>query len=216
MNKSVKPCVAVQRTCRNIRIAHNDFVMNQTLDQATGVIAVTGTAEGGPERVIIEDNNLTALGHPHSFGVRCEGAVSVQVMNNRIDGPGINVAPTAVNHGSMGSAGVYARATSPDRAFASMLILNNRIRDFGAYGVAIMGNGTAEMTRLDIIGNVFDDGAAGTMTTGISLDPCIKELTIGDNVLVGACVREYTPSPPMPLIDEAPPRTFPPSRWIRS
>lgn len=216
-NTSVRPCVTVQRTSKNIRIYRNDFTMEQTTDQATGVIAVTGTAEGGPERVIIEDNHLTALGHPHSFGVRVEGAVSVQVMNNRIDGPGINVAPTATDHGSQGSAGVYARATSPDRKFASMLILNNHIRDFGQFGVAIMGNGAAEMTRLDIIGNVFDDGAAGTMITAISLDPCVKDLTVGDNVLVGSCVREAAAADLGwgILNNEVPPRTFPPHRWIR-
>ncbi len=215
-NTSVRPCVAVQRTCRNIRIAQNDFVMTQTTDPATGVIAVTGTAEGGPERVIVEDNHLTALGHPHSFGVRCEGAVSVQVMNNCIDGPGMSVASTPDSHGSMGGAGVYARATSPDRKFASMLILNNRIRDFGSFGVSIMGNGTAEMTRLDVIGNVFDDGIAGTMTIGISLDPCIRDLTIGNSVLSGSCDRECVTDPRSRPDLEVPPRTFTPQRWVRS
>lgn len=193
-NRSIRPCVSVYRTCKKVRIYGNDFVMNQTLDAATGVITVLGTTGEGPERVIIEDNDLTALGHAHSFGVRCEGAVSVQVMDNRIEGPAVNVAAVPGIPGSAGGAGVYARATSPDRRFESMLVIGNRIRDFGQFGVFIMGNGAAELGRLEVIGNVFDDGI-GTMTTGVSLDPCIGNATIGPNVLMGGCHNELANAP---------------------
>lgn len=180
-----QPCVSVYRTNTRIVIEDNQLTMTRTTmpntDLDSGAVNISGTAEGGPARVLVASNRIVmAAGNPDRVAVRMMGLVSAAVVDNDIVGTGVAVP---------GGAGIAIRATDPSRPIEGVVVRGNRIRDFGQFGVSVTGNGAAVLKQLTVSGNTFDD-QAGAMTIAVSLDDgtgALKAVSVVDNDLSGKC-----------------------------
>jgi len=181
-----RPCVSVYRTNNRIQIEHNQLTFTRTVapptDLDAGAVVLSGSAEGGPSRVLVKSNRISvpAGSWSRAFGVRMQGIVSAFIDDNDITGPG---EPEPY------SSAIWVRATDVDRDIESVIVRGNRIRDFGAYGVSVNGNGAALLRRLVITGNLFDD-SAGSMRTAVSLDDgsgALVSVRMADNDIAGGC-----------------------------
>jgi hypothetical protein len=118
------------------------------------------------------------------------GAQTVEISNNVLRGPG---------RASRGAAGIVLRATNPAVDFERAIASGNRIVNFGARGLAIMGNGAARLLAVEITGNTFDDNSAvPTMTEGISLDDgtgAARQISVIGNKYLGGVKTEITNYP---------------------
>jgi hypothetical protein len=161
-NPTTKASATVYRTAHDVAIVGNRFEMTQQKVRSLAGVLVQGTGTGsGPDRVTIIGNTIK-LGFEQSFGIRAEGAIAVHIVGNQLEGAG-KAAP--------GYAGIYLRATNAAEDFERAVVRNNFIRNFGARGLIVAGNGAAKLNRVEIRDNTFDDDtAAGAMSTAISLD----------------------------------------------
>ncbi|MCE9577112.1 MAG: right-handed parallel beta-helix repeat-containing protein [Deltaproteobacteria bacterium] len=179
VNPSPKSFVTVYRSSANVMIMANRLKQTQAEKAQLAGVLVMGTANSGPSQVLVANNDIE-LTYAASFGVRASGASSVVIVGNLLRGAG---------RAAVGYAGVHLRATSADDTFRSAVIRGNTIENFGERGVSIVGNGSARLLSVEIIGNTFsDDSAIPTMTTGISLDDgsgAAQELTVDGNKYVG-------------------------------
>lgn len=162
VNPTTKASATVYRTAHDVAIVGNHFEMTQTKARSLAGVLVQGTGTGSaPDRVTIVGNTIK-LGFEQSFGIRAEGAIAVHVIGNQLEGAGKAAA---------GYAGIYLRATNPAEDFQRAVVRNNLVRNFGARGVTVAGNGAAKLNRVEIRDNTFDDDtSAGGMATAISLD----------------------------------------------
>ena len=182
-NTTPKSFITVDRSSSDIEIRHNKLIQAQRDAPFQAGVYVVGTQGSSPERVLITDNDIETT-YERGYGVRATGAISVEITNNRLRGAG---RPAA------GFAGIYLRATLPDRDFRSAVMRGNTIRNFGALGVSVVGNGAAKLLSVDVSNNTFeDDSAVPTMTTAISLDDgtgAVQHAQVLDNTFRGG-VRE--------------------------
>jgi hypothetical protein len=130
--------------------------------RSLGGIMIQGTGTGSaPARVLVANNDIEVT-HPQGFGVRAEGAIDIVVCDNTFRGAGQDASTYA---------GVYVRATNPSEDFERAVIERNTIRNFGARGISVNGNGTARLRSLEIHDNRFEnDRGTASMTEAISLD----------------------------------------------
>lgn len=140
-NSTTKPCVSVYRTCDGITIDDCKII---STGHAITAVDITGTSEGGADRVTIRRCRID--GAP--AGVMASGAVGVELYDNDIRAD---------------SFGIYARATVPEREFKNVIIRGNRVR--APLGIQLAGNGAAVLRLVDIAWNVFD-----AVTGAMSLD----------------------------------------------
>jgi hypothetical protein len=208
INPTTKPSVTVYRTSSDVAILGNRFVMTQSRARSLAGVLVQGTGTGSaPERVVVLGNDI-AVDYEHSFGIRAEGAISVAVIGNRLRGAG-RAAP--------GYAGIYVRATNQAEDFRSAVIRGNTVRNFGARGVSVAGNGAARLLSLEITDNTFDDDAAApAMTAGISLDDgtgAARRIALtGNRCLHGVTTPVVNlPANPEVLVEPSAPAAPPPS-----
>jgi Right handed beta helix region len=164
VNPTTKPCVDVYRSSADVSITGNSCLMTQQTTNSVSGIQVIGTGVGSaPARVLIARNSIETR-FPASFGVRAEGATSVDIVDNVLRGAGRAAAQTFY-------AGVYVRATIEDQDFRTAVVRGNRISNFAGRGVSIAGNGSAALLWLDVSNNVmFDDASPPVMTAGAWLD----------------------------------------------
>jgi hypothetical protein len=186
VNPTNKASVVVYRSSVNVTIMGNHFT--QSGARVAGV-AILGTKGGGPARVTVAENTIETT-NEQGFGVQAQGARSVVIKDNVLRGSG---------RPARGYAGVALRATNPASDFESAVVTGNRISNFGAYGVQIMGNGTAKLLSVDIRNNTFDDNsAAPSMTEGISLDDgtgAAQQISVVGNKYLGGVTAEVTNYP---------------------
>lgn len=167
--------VRVYRTSSRITIARNTIAQaNAAQGSYPSAIYAVGTGTGqAPDDVQIVGNTL-ACAAPSALGVRLEGLLTASVIGNAITGGSAAYA---------GGAGVYGRATNVNTPFALMTVVGNTITGFGARGLSIQGNGSAQMTMLRAVGNTIGD--AGTVqSTGMVLDDgthCLQASDIAGN-----------------------------------
>lgn len=180
-NQTGRPHVSLYRTGFDNVIEDNDLTTTGTGD----MVNLTATGEGGPMRSMVRRNRL----HGGIMGVHAEGGVSVEVTDNDIAGPGV----------LSGGSGVYLRATDPTRPFAYAVVRRNRVSNFGRIGMAIDGNGAAQLAYLDVTDNVFFD-SSGTMLGAMALNydgtNAARDVVINGNVLLGGCVTKLVGPPP--------------------
>lgn len=158
MNPTKQASVSVYRTCDRVVIEDCDLETDGT---ARAVITATGTAEGGPARVIVRRGSMR--GSDYAF--MAEGAVSTEIYDADMRS---NVV------------GVYLRATSIDRMFKSALVRGARIE--APIGLQVAGNGAARMTTLSYFDNTFDCSRMSTdLPASVALD-----IADGGNVDVGS------------------------------
>lgn len=185
VNPTSKPCVTVYRLCDDVVVSDNRFTSAATCVQ--GTVCVVGTASGGPSRVVIRRNRLVSA----VFGIFAEGASSVEIYDNDVIGPGV-ASPSGV--------GVYLRTTMSAHPLTSAVVRRNRIRNFGALGLAAYNVGAAKINILDVTDNVFDDNSAiPTMHAAMYLNDgnnAVVDARIGGNILLGGCVTELASAPP--------------------
>lgn len=168
-NPTTKPCVTFYNRSTDGIVADNTCSMTQTTEPGVPAFDALGTGAGQlPERISFS-NNVVRVSHPDGWGVRCMGVVSCVVRGNTMRGAGV---------ASAFGAGVYARATSFVEPVRSIVVRDNVISNFGAYGVLVTGNIVgimrAEMRLLSVTGNVFDDdGATPVMRTAVRVDPVV-------------------------------------------
>ncbi|HEY0192777.1 MAG TPA: glycosyl hydrolase family 28-related protein [Kofleriaceae bacterium] len=162
VNATTKASVTVYRTSSDVEIIGNRFEQTQTRVGSLAGVLIQGTGTGSaPRHVRVLGNDLT-LRDERSFGIRAEGAIDVELVDNTLHGAGRKAA---------GAAGIYVRATNTKEDFERAVVRGNTVRNFGARGVSVAGNGVAKLRELEISRNSFDDDSAGAaMTTGISLD----------------------------------------------
>lgn len=182
VNVTTKPAVTLWRTTNDISFTGNNFTNTQTTVANSAVVYIAGTGTGSATTGFVARGNvLTATGHPSTFGYRVEGAVSVEIWDDIISGPGVT---------SPGAAGIWFRATNIAADFQLARVVHATIRNFGALGISVSGNGSARLNRLELAYNTFDD-SAGTMRTAISPDAdrvhAAKDVCLVANVLSGGC-----------------------------
>lgn len=189
-NHTTKPSVSLWRTTNNVSLTANNFANTNTTQLNNAVVYIAGTGTGSATTDFVARGNvLTHSGHPSGFGYRIEGAVSVEIWDDVLIGPGV---------ASPGAAGVYLRATNQVEDFQSARIAHTTFRNWGALGVTVAGNGTARLNRLELAYNSFED-SAGTMTRAISPDTdrahAAKDVCIVANTLSGGCTTLLTSTP---------------------
>lgn len=167
LNTTDRPCVRVYRTGDGTQIDGNTF----SATVATNLIAITGAGTGqAPSHVLVTRNDLRS-GTAAAYGVVATGAVSIDVSDNVLHGPG--------------AVAVYARSTNPSEDFRSAIIRRNRITSWSAGGVVVRGNSTAKLLMADVSDNIFDD-----TPTAASLDDdhsgALQAATVAGNVLLGS------------------------------
>ena len=179
VNPSSKPSVTVYRSAADVTIRGNRFRQPATGAASVAGVLIQGTSASGPRRVVVAKNQIET-DNATSIGVRAAGAESVVVVDNVLRGAG-RAAP--------GNAGIQLRATNPAVDFESAVVRGNRISDFGARGVSVLGNGSARLLLLDIIDNTFEnDSVVPSMTEGISLDDgtgAAKQISVIGNKCLG-------------------------------
>lgn len=166
-NPTVKS-VEANRSASLIRIVDNVVEATQISTAGIAAIAIVGTAGSGPSDVTVERNHVR-VADPRGFGIAARGAVSIVIRRNELEGAG-SFAPQA--------AGIYLRATVPDRPFESAVVEGNVIRRFGDRGISVAGNGAARLLRLVAIGNDISE-----TPVGFSLDD-------GSGALVAASIMD--------------------------
>jgi len=191
-NKSSKPSVTVYRTSSDVTILGNHFTQ---AGARVAVIAVLGSAGGGPENVVIAENTLETASE-RGFGVQAAGARSVVIRDNVLRGAG---------RPSPGFSGIALRATNPTKDFESAVVAGNRISNFGSHGIHIMGNGAARLLSVDITNNTFEESSSEpSMTAGISLDAdglgAAKQISVIDNKYVGVTTEISTYPKTVPVL----------------
>jgi hypothetical protein len=180
-NPTTSRCVRVYRHCRNVTISGNNFRMTQTSTADVSTVEIVGTGtDQMPERVTVA-NNTFQVDNPTSWGIRAQGAVSVTLIGNTLRGSG---------QAGTDYAGIYLRTTNTAVPFRSAIVRANTISNFGAYGVRVNGNSTAQLLVVDISANVFDDDSTtATMTKGIHFDPlgvtAVQQQQIAGNTIIG-------------------------------
>lgn len=181
VNPTSKASCTVYRSCHGVTIEDNDWTMTQTGVNSLGVVTVTGTGTmSAPARVLVRRNRLRSVGKAQAFGVRVDGALSIEISDNDIIGPGIAAA---------GYGGVYLRATNPLEEFRYAALRRNRISNWGDGGVIVTGNGAAVLRLLDISDNIFDD-AGGTMIKALYLNDgtgAARDVRQRGNLALGGC-----------------------------
>lgn len=175
-NPTARPHVSFYRSCAGNVIEDND--LTSTAPNSLGTVNLTATGEGGPARTLIRRNRLVS----DVFGLRAEGGVSFEAVDNDIVGPGV----------ASPGAGIYLRATDPARPLAHAVIRRNRISNFGSVAVKVEGNGAAAIGLLDLTDNVLLD-SAGTMLGAYRLNDgtgAAREIRESGTVMLGGCVTK--------------------------
>lgn len=190
VNTTSRPSVTLWRTTNDVTLTGNNFTSTQTAAANGAIVYIGGTGTGSATTgFVARGNTLTATGHPSTFGYRIEGAVSVEIWDDVITGPGA---------ASPGAAGIYLRATNASEDFKLARLVHNTIRNFGAVGVSVAGNGAARLDALEIAYNTFDD-STGTQRTALSLDSdrlhAAKSISLVANTLSGGCTTQLAAIP---------------------
>jgi len=171
INGTKKPCLEVWRTSSDVLYTHNNCRLTQLSTVSVGGVGIFGTTGEYPYDIRIVENKIQ-VDHPKGFGVRVDGAISVEVRGNTLIGGATSL--------QVGYAGVYLRATTTEVDFESATVIGNSITGFGQYGVAIFGNGAARMLNATIAGNnVFNPAPGGPLRTAVSLDDGTGALRAG-------------------------------------
>jgi hypothetical protein len=177
VNPTRRPWVTINRSSSNVRIVGNKIRMTQAKVPNVAAILVQGTAGSGPSNVVVSGNEAV-VDYERGFGIRAEGAVSVEITKNDLRGAGRK---------AVGYAGIHLRATVPGRDFEKVVVAENTIRNFGDRGLQIVGHGAARLLSVDIRRNRFeDDTATPSMTTAMSLDDgsgAARDIAVTDNEL---------------------------------
>ncbi len=196
VNPTTKACFTAYRASSDVTIEGNTCQMTQTTVNSLAGVLISGTGAGNmPDRIIVAHNNIK-MDYPQSFGVRAEGARSVEIVGNVLRGGGRASATFY--------AGIHVRATIEAEDFRSAVLQGNIISNFGARGIGISGNGAARLLALDVSGNTFDDDqATPSMLTGISLDDgtgAAKEITMIGNQCLGGVATPVASYPAQAVV----------------
>jgi hypothetical protein len=160
--------------------AGNELVSCPITCTYTGPVAnlagvyVNGTNGGGASNLRIEDCDIS-VAKAAAFGIRADGIESIRAINNRLQGAGITAA---------GYYGIRVRATVPDRDIEFAVFHRNRVRDFGAAGLAIVGNlvggKRAQVRHLEAVQNRFENTLPGSpQKVGLQLQDSANTLRSG-------------------------------------
>jgi putative cofactor-binding repeat protein len=202
VDPTTKPGITVYRTSSDVAIIGNRVAVTQTRARSIAGVLVQGTGTGSaPDRVLVLGNEIS-VDYESSFGVRAEGALSVSVIGNRLRGAG-RAAP--------GYAGIYVRATNQAEDFQRAVVSGNTVRNFGARGISLAGNGAARLLSVEIRDNTFDDDSSvPSMTAGVSLDDgtgAARRITItGNRCLHGVTTPLVNPPADPQVMTGEPPR----------
>lgn len=178
-NNSPHPAIEVQRSNGALVVRRN--IVNQTQTTLDGLSAVwlSGTGVGSIPSATIIDNQLTVTGRAKSYGINAEGAGTFQAIHNTITGPALAAA---------GFAGVNIRASVIGDDYLHAFVHNNTIRNWGNYGVRMVGITTAPTARIlvaNITSNTFENTAGSAMTVAMSLNDdgaaAAKDVLVADN-----------------------------------
>lgn len=190
VNPTTKPSLHIYRTTDRILV--HDCMLTATGRNgydAGAVIYVVGTGLGqAPGRVAIFRNLLTTL--QPAYGITAVCARDVEIVDNAITGAGI---------ARLDEAGIFVRATRTDVPVERLSIMRNTVRNFGAYGVLLGGNGAARILETSIVGNAFSDTSlVPTMLQALRLGDdtdTARLVTQYDNTIAGGVARLIARSP---------------------
>ena len=159
------PCIEIFRSSSRVKIVGNSLIQPTgptTPGTLIGAISILGTTTVGEQSdgCVIANNTISVQDAAATgAAVSVQGAISVQVLGNTMEGSG---------NANAGNCGIYVRATNTGTNFRSLQISDNYIENFGQYGLRIDGTMGDTITQLILADNVFDD-SAGTMVIGASL-----------------------------------------------
>jgi hypothetical protein len=128
-NPTPKPCVEIFRLAKNIVVTGNRLKLSQTSNPRGKAIDITGKKEGAvydvPSLVSIT-NNTISVSDTRCLAVLAQGAESVSIMGNQIDGGRIQV-----------RAGAFGSEVFRSAIITGNTIANVRLSDANSFGYAI-------------------------------------------------------------------------------
>jgi polygalacturonase len=164
-NPSTKACVEIKRTAKNIVVTGNRLKLSQTSTSGVAAVSVSGKKEGTvfdvPSLVSIA-NNTIGVSDPRCLAVIAQGAESVSIMGNQIDGGGIQVRATAFGSNVFRSAIIIGNT-----------IANVRLSETNITGSAIVCAGDKQppaagrFSIVDISHNVIINSTLGASATDL-------------------------------------------------
>jgi hypothetical protein len=161
-------------------ISGNTITCTQTAVNNLAGIYANGTTGGGSAGLSISGNTIT-LAKAQSFGIRLDGIHDASVSGNTLTGSGSAAA---------GYYGIRVRTTVNDRNCTLFVCAGNIVKDFGATGIGVLGNGAAPDAVVSVAkvyaNSLSNTSPSGPMTTGIALNPD------GLDVVQAALVTENT------------------------
>jgi hypothetical protein len=157
-------CVEIERQSEGTEVTDNNLtLLNAPIDNVAGVYA-NGTLGGGAINLGIRRNIVNVSGRPNLFGLRLDGSSSAELEANDLTGPGI---------AATGYAGIRIRATVASRPVDWIRSINNRVRNFGQYGLRVVGtvgSPRCEVSYLLSSGDEFENTVGTAQSVGFGLD----------------------------------------------
>jgi hypothetical protein len=129
-NPSKLPCVEIKRTAKNIVVTGNRLKLSQTSTSNVSAIFIAGAKTFDTPSLVSIANNTIAVSDPRCFSVRAQGAESVSIMGNQIDGGMIQVRTTVLGSAVFRSAMIIGNT-----------IANVRLSETNSNGAAIVCTG---------------------------------------------------------------------------
>jgi hypothetical protein len=168
-NPSKLPCVEIKRTAKNIVVTGNRLKLSQTSTSNVSAIFIAGAKTFDTPSLVSIANNTISVSDPRCFSVRAQGAESVSIMGNQIDGGVIRVRATALGSAVFRSAMIIGNT-----------IANVRLSETNSNGAAIVCTGQKDppaagrFSIVDISHNVIinttTDDPLASLKQGIYFD----------------------------------------------
>jgi Pectate lyase superfamily protein len=181
-NPKSAACVEIKRTAKNIIVTGNRLKLSQTTTPGVAAISVIGNKEGSifdvPSLVSIA-NNTIGVSDPRCLSIIAQGADSVSIMGNQIDGGMIQVRATAFGSAVFRSAIVIGNT-----------IANVKLSDINRTGSAIECVGDKQAPAagrfaiVDISHNVIINSPLETAATALKQGIFFSNDSLFDDAII--------------------------------
>ena len=199
INPTINPAIVVYGYNSNTQIYGNNITQSLNTENARKIlagIAVTGTGPVDSSFGTSITNNRVKNDNADGYGIYVTGVRDVAIVGNNLQGAGLP---------SLSSSGVYLRTTlvrplPNPQAIEVASVTNNRIANFGRYGLLVNGNGIAVFNSLLVQGNSFTNTVLpATETVALRLDDgthALKSAVCGGNIAGIGVTQKVVNAPP--------------------
>jgi hypothetical protein len=178
-NPTTLPCVEIKRTAENIVVTGNRLKLSQTSTPNASAIFIYGAKTFDTPSLVSIANNTIAVSDPRCFSVRAQGAESVSIMGNQIDGGLIQIRATAFGSAVFRSAMIIGNT-----------IANVRLSETNSNGAAIVCTGDKQppaagrFSIVDISHNVIINSTLGSSATDLKQGIFFDNKSLFDEAII--------------------------------